>query len=156
VASSINRVLRRAGRGQRISNPDALLLADCCEALFTLGDKPDALFGGSRKGPTFREAVLMHAVPRLVLNRDIPNIQASWVKMGVDGVGVCLDAGVNDLGGTLMNESISRAAGAAHGQELTPAAMSQLIRSKGRTPWQRTTLYKDAPSQGSLLETVNL
>jgi FO synthase len=112
--------------------------------------------GGSRKGPTFREAVLMHAVPRLVLNRDIPNIQASWVKMGVDGVGVCLDAGVNDLGGTLMNESISRAAGAAHGQELTPAAMSQLIRSKGRTPWQRTTLYKDAPSQGSLLETVNL
>jgi FO synthase len=111
---------------------------------------------GSRKGPTFREAVLMHAVPRLVLNRDIPNIQASWVKMGVDGVGVCLDAGVNDLGGTLMNESISRAAGAAHGQELTPAAMSQLIRSKGRTPWQRTTLYKDAPSQGSLLETVNL
>jgi FO synthase len=112
--------------------------------------------GGSRKGPTFREAVLMHAVPRLVLNRDIPNIQASWVKMGVDGAGVCLDAGVNDLGGTLMNESISRAAGAAHGQELTPAAMSQLIRSKGRTPWQRTTLYKDAPSQGSLLETVNL
>lgn len=112
--------------------------------------------GGSRKGPTFREAVLMHAVPRLVLNADIPNIQASWVKMGVDGVAVCLDAGVNDLGGTLMNESISRAAGAAHGQELTPAAMRQLIRSKGRTPWQRTTLYADVPSQDNLLATVNL
>jgi FO synthase len=112
--------------------------------------------GGSRKGPTFREAVLMHAVPRLVLNRDIPNIQASWVKMGVDGVGVCLDAGVNDLGGTLMNESISRAAGAAHGQELTAAQMRRLIRSKGRAPWQRTTLYADAPIQDNLLETVNL
>lgn len=112
--------------------------------------------GGSRRGPTFREAVLMHAVPRLVLNTDIPNIQASWVKLGVDGVGVCLDAGVNDLGGTLMNESISRAAGAAHGQELTPAEMRRLIRSKGRTPWQRTTLYAKAPCQENLLETVNL
>lgn len=112
--------------------------------------------GGSRKGPTFREAVLMHAVPRLVLNSDIPNIQTSWVKMGVDGVGICLDAGANDLGGTLMNESISRAAGATHGQELTPAAMRQLIRSKGRTPWQRTTLYTTVPSRETVLETVNL
>ena len=84
----------------------------------------------------------MHAVSRLALHPLISNIQASWVKMGPQGVKVCLEAGVNDLGGTLMNESISRAAGAAHGQEMTPAAMHALIREAGRTPRQRTTLYQ--------------
>src|SRR5690606_9944341 len=71
----------------------------------------------ARPGPTFREVLLMHAVARLVLHPLIPNIQASWVKLGADGVAACLAAGVNDLGGTLMNESITRAAGASHGQE---------------------------------------
>jgi FO synthase len=97
--------------------------------------------GRARRGPTFREAVLMHAVSRLVLHPLIHNIQASWVKLGPEGVKRCLDAGVNDLGGTLMNESISRAAGAAHGQEMAPSMMEALIRSAGRTPRVRTTLY---------------
>jgi FO synthase len=97
--------------------------------------------GRARRGPTYRECVLMHAAARLVLHPLIPNIQASWVKMGPEGVGACLDAGINDLGGTLMNESISRAAGAAHGQEMTPAMMQTLIRTAGRRPRERTTLY---------------
>ena len=97
--------------------------------------------GRARCGPTFREAILMHAVARLALHPLIPNIQASWVKMGPEGVKTCLRAGVNDLGGTLMNESISRAAGASHGQEMAPAMMENLIYSSGRTPRRRTTLY---------------
>ena len=101
--------------------------------------------GRARRGPTFRECVLMHAVARLVLHPLIPNIQASWVKLGPEGVRTCLNAGVNDLGGTLMNESISRAAGAAHGQEMTPAMMQALIRSADRCPRERTTLYAASP-----------
>jgi FO synthase len=97
--------------------------------------------GGARRGPTFREAVLMHSVARLVLNPLIRNIQVSWVKLGPEGVLACLDAGANDLGGTLMNESISRAAGTQHGQELPPAAMDALIARARRTAAQRTTLY---------------
>lgn len=103
--------------------------------------------GGARRGPTFREAVLMHAVARLALHPLISNIQTSWVKMGWEGARACLQAGANDLGGTLMNESISRAAGARHGQEMTPARMEQLIRGLGRTPRQRTTLYGEAPAR---------
>ncbi|MBV9969859.1 MAG: 5-amino-6-(D-ribitylamino)uracil--L-tyrosine 4-hydroxyphenyl transferase CofH, partial [Xanthobacteraceae bacterium] len=97
--------------------------------------------GAARRGPTFREAVLMHAVARLVLHPLIKHIQVSWVKMGLDGARACLKSGADDLGGTLMNESISRAAGASHGQELGPAAMEALIASMGRAPAQRTTLY---------------
>jgi FO synthase len=108
--------------------------------------------GRARCGPTFREAVLMHAVARLVLHPLIQNIQTSWVKMGPEGAKACLRAGVNDLGGTLMNESISRAAGAAHGQELAPAMMEALIRSVGRHPRERTTLYAvRAPRAQNLL-----
>ncbi len=103
--------------------------------------------GRSRRGPTFREAVLMHAIARLVLHPVIANIQTSWVKMGPEGVGICLRAGANDLGGTLMDESITRAAGASHGQEMPPAAMEALIRSIGRTPRQRTTTYGDTPAE---------
>jgi FO synthase len=110
-------------------------------------EAPMQLRGQSRLGPTYREAVLMHAVARLALHPLIPNIQTSWVKMGPAGAAACLEAGANDLGGTLMNESITRAAGAAHGQEMPPAAMEALIRSIGRTPWQRTTLYKAAPPE---------
>jgi FO synthase len=87
----------------------------------------------------------MHAVARLALHPLIPNIQTSWVKMGPEGVKACLRAGANDLGGTLMNETITRAAGAVHGQEMSPAAMSELIASIGRRPRQRTTLYADPP-----------
>jgi FO synthase len=104
-------------------------------------EAPIYIKGRARRGPTFREAVLMHAVARLALHPLIPNIQASWVKMGPEGAKACLRAGVNDLGGTLMNESISRAAGASHGQEMTPAMMEALIDSAGRTPRVRTTLY---------------
>lgn len=97
--------------------------------------------GKARRGPTAREAILVHAVARLALHPLIPNIQVSWVKLGPDGARACLNAGANDLGGTLMNESISAAAGATHGQEMSPARMEALIRSIGRTPRQRTTLY---------------
>ncbi|WP_114954854.1 5-amino-6-(D-ribitylamino)uracil--L-tyrosine 4-hydroxyphenyl transferase CofH [Sphingosinicella terrae] len=104
-------------------------------------EAPMALKGQTRLGPTMREVRLMHAVARLVLHPLVPNIQASWVKLGPEGVRACLDGGVNDLGGTLMNESISRAAGSGHGQELAPQEMEALIRSAGREPRQRTTLY---------------
>jgi len=107
-------------------------------------EAPIARKGLTRFGPTFREVRLMHAVARLVLHPLITNIQASWTKLGPDGVAVCLAGGVNDLGGTLMNESISRAAGSGHGQEMPPDDMEALIRSCGRTPRPRTTLYGDA------------
>jgi FO synthase len=110
-------------------------------------EAPVYLKGAARKGPTFREAVLMHAVARLALHPLIPHIQTSWVKMGTDGAAVALASGANDLGGTLMNESISRAAGTEHGQELPPAAMEQIIRSAGRVPQQRTTLYRPASEE---------
>lgn len=104
-------------------------------------EAPLYIRGHARKGPTWREVMLMHAVARLVLHPLITNIQASWVKLGVDGVARLLNAGVNDLGGTLMNESISRAAGTQHGQELGSEAMETLIESLDRVPQQRTTLY---------------
>jgi FO synthase len=106
-------------------------------------EAPIYLKGLARPGPTFREAVLVHAVGRLALHPHITNIQASWVKLGLAGAQACLHAGVNDLGGTLMNESISRAAGASHGQELPPERMEEAIRAAGRVPRQRTTLYRN-------------
>jgi len=108
-------------------------------------EAPIYLKGNARRGPTFREAVLVHAVARLALHPHVTNVQASWVKLGLDGAHVALRSGVNDLGGTLMNESISRAAGAAHGQEMPPEMMEETIRAAGRTPRQRSTLYGDAP-----------
>jgi FO synthase len=110
-------------------------------------EAPIYLRGRARRGPSFREAVLMHAVGRLALHPWITNIQASWVKLGVPGAQAALDAGANDLGGTLMNESISRAAGASHGQELPPEAMEAAIRAIGRSPRQRTTLYGEPPAE---------
>jgi FO synthase len=106
-------------------------------------EAPLYLKGRARPGPTFREAILMHAVARLGLHPWIRNVQASWVKLGVGGALAALRAGCNDLGGTLMNESISRAAGAAHGQELPPERMEAAIRSIGREPRQRTTFYAE-------------
>jgi FO synthase len=110
-------------------------------------ETPIYLKGRARRGPTYREAVLMHAVARLALHPLITNIQTSWVKMGEGGAAACLEAGANDLGGTLMNESITRAAGAVHGQEMPPESMEALIRSLDREPRQRTTLYADAPAE---------
>jgi FO synthase len=110
-------------------------------------EAPIYLKGRARRGPTFREAVLMHAVARLALHPLIPNIQTSWVKMGPDGVASCLRAGANDLGGTLMDETITRSAGAIHGQEMTPATMEEIIRALGRAPRQRTTTYATAPAE---------
>jgi FO synthase len=110
-------------------------------------EAPIYLKGRARRGPTFREVLLVHAVARLALHPEIRNVQASWVKLGPDGTRQALAAGVNDLGGTLMNESISRSAGAAFGQELPPERMEKLIRSAGRVPRQRTTLYGDPPEE---------
>jgi len=110
-------------------------------------EAPIYLQGRARRGPTFRETLLVHAVARLALHPEITNVQASWVKLGPDGTRQALAAGVNDLGGTLMNESISRSAGAAFGQELAPERMEDLIRSAGRVPRQRTTLYGDPPQE---------
>ena len=104
-------------------------------------EAPIYLKGQARRGPTFRESLLMHAVARLALHPLVPNIQASWVKMGPRGVHACLAAGVNDLGGTLMNESITRAAGAGFGEELSPERMEALIHGAGRIPRQRSTAY---------------
>jgi len=110
-------------------------------------EAPIWLRGRARSGPTWREVLLVHSVARLALHPLVTNIQASWVKLGREGVGAALRAGVNDLGGTLMNESISRAAGSEHGQELPPEAMEELIRHHGRVPRQRTTLYGDVPPE---------
>jgi FO synthase len=110
-------------------------------------EAPMYLKGLARRGPTFGEVLLMHAVARLALHPLLTNIQASWVKAGPEGARQLLSAGVNDLGGTLMNESISRAAGSKWGQELPPERMEELIRSAGRTPRQRTTLYGIAPDE---------
>jgi FO synthase len=97
--------------------------------------------GQSRKGPSWREAVMMHAVARIVLHGQIGSIQCSWVKLGLDGAAACLGAGVNDLGGVLMNESISRAAGAAHGQENSVEDLRSVAAAAGRPLKRRTTLY---------------
>ena len=113
-------------------------------------EAPMYLRGRARKGPTYREVLLMHAVARLALNPFVTNIQTSWVKMGETGAADCLAAGANDLGGTLMNESISKAAGASHGQELEPAKIHALASRLGRSGQQRTTLYK-SPDQERLL-----
>ncbi|MAG00410.1 MAG: 5-amino-6-(D-ribitylamino)uracil--L-tyrosine 4-hydroxyphenyl transferase CofH [Pseudomonadales bacterium] len=110
-------------------------------------EAPMYLKGKARKGPTFREAVLMHAVARLALHPWLTNIQSSWVKMGHQGVVATLNAGCNDLGGTLMNESISRAAGTLHGQETNPQQMMDMIRSAGRIPKQRSTTYGEVSAE---------
>jgi FO synthase len=110
-------------------------------------EAPIYLKGRARRGPTFAEALLMHAVGRIALHPWITNVQASWPKLGAAGIAAALRAGVNDLGGTLMNESISRAAGSEHGQEMTPEQLEALIRQNNREPRQRTTLYGDAPAE---------
>jgi len=103
---------------------------------------PIYLQGKARRGPTFREALLMHAVARIAYGDLIPNIQVSWVKMGSEGSRQALLAGANDLGGTLINENISRAAGATHGQQMDPGGFRAIADQVGRPLAQRTTLYE--------------
>ena len=102
---------------------------------------PLFLKGRARKGPTFRETLLMHAVGRLHYAGTINNIQASWVKLGDEGVRALLRSGANDLGGTLMDENISRAAGAVHGQEMNAETLAAIVEPLGRPLVQRSTLY---------------
>ena len=104
-------------------------------------EAPMALRGMARRGPTLREVRLMHAISRLALHPHLTSIQTSWVKLGSLGAALCLEGGANDLGGSLMDESISRAAGAQHGQEMPPSEMEGLIAELERVPLQRTTLY---------------
>ncbi len=99
----------------------------------------------SRRGPTFRETLLMHAVGRIAYRGAIDNVQVSWVKLGSDGARQCLGAGANDLGGTLMDENISRAAGASHGQGMAADDFARLVAPLGRPLVQRTTLYGPVP-----------
>ena len=96
--------------------------------------------GLAREGPTFREAILMHAIARVTLHPHITNIQTAWVKMGAEGALACLRVGANDLGGTLVNEYIARSAGASHGQEMLAAELERMIAGIGRKARQRTTL----------------
>jgi FO synthase len=95
----------------------------------------------ARPGPTFREALLIHAVSRIAMRGLIDNIQCSWVKLGLEGARQALRAGCNDLGGTLMNENISRAAGAEHGQGVEEDDLAEVVAPLGRPLAQRTTLY---------------
>jgi FO synthase len=99
----------------------------------------------ARRGPTFRETVLMHAIARIAYHGLIDNVQVSWVKIGVDGARQLLQAGCNDLGGTLMDENISRAAGAAHGQKMSEDSFGAVVSPLGRRLEQRTTLYGRTP-----------
>ena len=102
---------------------------------------PIYLKRNARRGPTFRETLLMHAVGRIAYRGRIDNVQASWVKIGLPGVQQLLRAGVNDLGGTLMDENISRAAGASHGQGVEESDLLAIVEPLGRPLRQRTTLY---------------
>jgi FO synthase len=111
-------------------------------------ESPIWLKGRARSGPTLREAVLMHAVSRLALHPLIPNIQTSWVKMGREGAALCLRAGANDLGGTLMYESITRAAGGSNGQLLADPELLAIAAKVERPLQQRNTLYRMPPEPG--------
>ncbi len=113
---------------------------------------PIFLQGKARRGPTFREVLLMHAVGRIAYRGWIDNVQASWVKCGVVGARQILQAGANDLGGTLMDENISRAAGASHGQELDETELRAIVEPlESRTLVQRTTLYGRTQTVGKRL-----
>ena len=104
---------------------------------------PIYLQGKSMSGPSWDEVVLIHSLARIYFMNSIDNIQASWVKLGHDGAGKLLHAGVNDLGGTLINENISRASGADHGQETTQDQFIQIIESENKNPVLRNTLYTE-------------
>ena len=108
---------------------------------FVHRNAPIFLAGAARPGPTFDETLRMHAVARILLDRVIHNVQVSWVKLGVGACQGILQAGANDFGGTLMEETISRMAGAEWGIEMTPERFDDAIRAIGRIPAVRTTTY---------------
>lgn len=108
---------------------------------------PIYLAGVARPGPTMRDNLVVHALARLLLHGLVPNVQTSWVKLGPDGTRAMLRAGANDVGGTLMEETISRMAGSQHGSAMTVAELESLASSIGRTPRRRTTTYGSVPSQ---------
>jgi FO synthase len=110
--------------------------------------------GLARSGPTFRETLLVHAVARIVLHPVFRHVQASWVKMGADGVAACMRAGADDMGGVLMHESITRAAGGAHGQQMSAESLTAIALSLGRRPWQRSTLYRPVTARAVPLGSV--
>ncbi len=115
---------------------------------------PIFLQGRARRGPTFREVLLVHAVGRIAYRGSIDNVQVSWVKCGIDGARQVLQAGANDLGGTLMDENISRAAGASHGQELDETELRAICDPLGRPLVQRTTLYGRTHTAGRRLRPI--
>jgi FO synthase len=98
--------------------------------------------GRARAGSSLREDLIVHALGRVLLHGYIPNIQVSWVKLGFEGSLACLQAGANDFSGTLMEESISKAAGADFGEYVSPGEFRALIRTIGRMPAERTTTYR--------------
>jgi FO synthase len=114
---------------------------------FVHRNAPIYLAGGARPGATFEENLRMHAIARILLDGAIDNVQVSWVKMGVEACQAILRAGANDFGGTLMEETISRMAGAEWGVEMTPDGFDEAIRAIGRTPLVRTTTYEPAPAR---------
>lgn len=109
---------------------------------FVAEEAPIYRRGLSRPGPTFKEAVVVHSVSRILFHNTIKNIQGSWVKMGLPGLKVLLSAGINDVGGVLMNESITKAAGASFGQELELDKVLEITQSLGLNLVQRNTLYR--------------
>ncbi len=120
---------------------------------FVHQSSPLYLAGASRPGPTQRDNRAVHALARIMLHGRIDNVQTSWVKLGVEGTRAMLSGGANDLGGTLMEETISRMAGSQHGSEKTVEELHDIVTGIGRTPRQRTTEYRlvDAPTVASLL-----
>jgi FO synthase len=106
----------------------------------------------SRRGPTFRETLLMHAIARIAYRGLIDNIQVSWTKIGRDGATQLLQAGCNDLGGTLMDENISRAAGASHGTKMTEASFREISAPLGRTLRQRNTVYERPDREPAIIQ----
>ncbi|MDQ1658069.1 MAG: synthase, partial [Cryptosporangiaceae bacterium] len=117
---------------------------------FVHHNAPLYLAGVSRPGPTVRENRVVHAMARLLLHGRIPNVQCSWVKLGDEGTAQVLRGGVNDLGGTLMEETISRMAGSEHGSRRTAAELEALAAAAGRPARQRTTVYGVAGTRPAL------
>ena len=117
---------------------------------------PIFLQGKSMPGPTWDEVTLIHALARIYFYGSIDNIQASWVKLGHDGASKLLHAGVNDLGGTLINENISRASGADHGQHTTDIEFVELIEKSNKKPFLRNTLYTEKKSLSAISNLENV
>ncbi|KAG2454223.1 hypothetical protein HYH02_001257 [Chlamydomonas schloesseri] len=144
-AAHLDELRRLQQQAERRAAGGAVGFTEFVPLPFVHMEAPVYLQGRSRRGPTLHEGILLHAVARLALHPHITNIQASWVKMGPDRAAQLLAAGCNDMGGSIMNETITRAAGASHGQELPPPRMERIIRAAGRSPRQRTTLYGVPP-----------